>query len=444
MAKLSTQYICQSCGHTQQKWEGKCPSCGEWNSLSEDKTVATQVFSGGRPGAVVKLGAESGQGAKRVSSGLAEVDLVLGGGVVPGSLVLLGGDPGVGKSTLALQVALAICEAGEKVLYVSGEESVRQVGLRADRIGSNEDLLVLSETDLETIVATLEKEKPRFAVVDSIQTMFSSQVNGVIGGVSQVAYATNALLRVAKNSSTALVLIGHVTKEGVLAGPRTLEHMVDTVLYLEGERFDTLRLLRCVKNRFGGTGEVGVFDMQSKGLVEVKNPGGIFLEHRTSGVPGTCVAAILEGNKVLLLEVQALTNPTSFGYPKRTASGFDANRLQLLVAIMEKRLGVKLGNLDIYINVAGGFKLEERAADLPVVLAILSSVKNKAVPQDLVAFGEVGLAGEVRSVTKVESRVKESQKLGFSQVVCPETKIQSTGVQLKPVKYINFLSDLLL
>jgi DNA repair protein RadA/Sms len=337
-------------------------------------------------------------------------------------------------------------EAGLRIVYVSGEESVRQLKLRADRLSKVQKVEALCETDLERIVATVEASQPDLVIIDSVQTLSSSQVNGVVGGVSQVAYTTNTLLRLAKATGTSVVLIGHVTKEGVLAGPKTLEHMVDTVLYLEGERLGTLRLLRCVKNRFGSTGEVGVFEMREDGLREVLNPAGIFLEHRTEGVPGTCVTAILEGNKVLLLEVQALTNSTSFGYPRRTASGFDANRLQLLLAIMEKRMGVKMSALDVYVNVAGGFKLEERAADLPVVLAVLSSVKGKALSSSLVAFGEVGLAGEVRGVAQVEKRLKEIEKLGFSEAVCPALP---TGVKkpaklkIQQVKYINFLTDFL-
>jgi DNA repair protein RadA/Sms len=375
---------------------------------------------------------------ERLKTGMGEFDAVLGGGIVPGSLVLLGGDPGIGKSTLALQAVLSMGKSGEQVLYVSGEESVHQIKLRSDRVDKQADLRVLSETNLEAIVATLEAEQPALAIIDSIQTITSENVNGVVGGVSQVAFATNTLMRLAKSARIALLIIGHVTKEGMLAGPKTLEHMVDTVLYLEGERFTSLRLLRCIKNRFGSTGEVGVFDMQENGLSEVKNPAALFLEHRTEHVPGTCVAAILEGNKVLLLEVQALTNPTSFGYPRRAASGFDTNRLQLLLAIMEKRLGVKLGGQDVYINVAGGFNLTERAADLPVVLAILSSLSGHALPAEMVAFGEVGLAGEVRGVTQVEKRIKECQKLGFDKLVTAQSKQKVSGT----VSGVRFITEL--
>lgn len=380
---------------------------------------------------------------ERMDTGLSELNLVLGGGVVAGSLVLLGGDPGIGKSTLALQTALNMARVDKRVLYISGEESVHQIKLRADRIDKQTDLEVLSETNLENILGTLESTHPDLAVIDSIQTITSSEVNGVVGGVSQVAFATNSLMRLAKQLHISLIIIGHVTKEGMLAGPKTLEHMVDTVLYMEGERFSALRLLRCIKNRFGSTGEVGVFEMRESGLVEVKNPGALFLEHRTSGVAGTCVSAILEGNKVLLIEIQALTNPTSFGYPKRASSGFDNNRLQLLLAIMEKRLGVKTSNQDVYINVAGGFDLSERAADLPVVLAVLSSIKNKALPESLVSFGEVGLAGEVRGVTQSEKRVKELAKLGFSEVITSSNVKPVSSTKVKAIKFISELKKVL-
>jgi DNA repair protein RadA/Sms len=380
--------------------------------------------------------------APRFSSGDVEFDEVLGGGFVPGALVLLGGDPGIGKSTLALQTALRLSLQGVNVLYISGEESVQQIRLRATRIDKSVDLQVLADTNLDSILANLEAHHPALAVVDSIQTITSDAVNGVVGGVSQVAYATNSLMRLAKSLHITLLVIGHVTKEGMLAGPKTLEHMVDTVLYLEGERFTTLRLLRCNKNRFGSTGEVGVFEMLDTGLAQVSNPGALFLEHRSGSVPGTCVTAILEGNKVLLLEVQALTNTSAFGYPKRAASGFDVNRLQLLVAIMEKRLGAKLQNQDIYINVAGGFELDERAADLPVVLAVLSSLYSKPLPATLVAFAEVGLAGEVRMVTQLDKRIKEAAKLGFNEIWTAKQKDKTVRAGVNGLGSITELSKI--
>lgn len=442
MPKPVQQFMCSNCGFTVSRWQGKCPECESWNTFARRTVVQSSVrdVSGAKP---VRLHATGFKQVERIAAGMQELNLVLGGGIVPGSLILLGGDPGIGKSTLALQTALYMSNAGTSVLYVSGEESAEQIKLRADRIDRAIDLEVLPETNLETIIATIAEQAPDLAIIDSIQTIVSSEASGVIGGVSQVSFTTNALMRLAKQTKTALLIIGHVTKEGMLAGPKTLEHMVDTVLYLEGERFATLRLLRCVKNRFGSTGEVGVFDMTETGMVEVANPAALFLEHRTEKIPGTCVGAILEGNKVLLLEVQALTNTTNFGYPKRAASGFDSNRLQLLLAIMEKRLGVKLANQDVYINVTGGFELDERAADLPVVLAILSSLHGQALPTELVAFGEVGLAGEVRGVAQAEKRIKEAQKLGFSQLITAQVRGKSgKGSTVGGIRFITELSRL--
>lgn len=443
MVKAIQQFICSNCGFAVSRWQGKCPECESWNTFAR-RTVAQSALKGVSGARPVRLHEAGFKQVERISAGMQELDLVLGGGIVPGSLILLGGDPGIGKSTLALQTALYMSQAAASVLYVSGEESAEQIKLRADRIDRAIDLEVLPETNLETIIATIAEQAPDLAIIDSIQTIVSNEASGVIGGVSQVSFTTNALMRLAKQTKTALLIIGHVTKEGMLAGPKTLEHMVDTVLYLEGERFATLRLLRCVKNRFGSTGEVGVFDMTETGMAEVANPAALFLEHRTEKIPGTCVGAILEGNKVLLLEVQALTNATNFGYPKRAASGFDSNRLQLLLAIMEKRLGVKLANQDVYINVTGGFELDERAADLPVVLALLSSLNGQALPTELVAFGEVGLAGEVRGVAQVEKRIKEAKKLGFNQLITalPRGKKDTGSSAVRGIRFITELSGL--
>ena len=442
MSKTTTQFICSNCGFTTSRWQGKCPECENWNTFAETVVRAVKSGTSSLASKPQLLSENIGRNILRISTGIGEMDTVLGGGLVAGSLVLIGGDPGIGKSTLALQVALNLSRAGESVLYISGEESGHQIALRSGRIDRSTDLSVLSETNLESILATLEADKPGLAIIDSIQTITSEQVNGVVGGVSQVAFATNSFMRLAKSLNITLIIIGHVTKEGMLAGPKTLEHMVDTVLYLEGERFTSLRLLRCIKNRFGSTGEVGVFEMVGEGLKEVLNPSALFLEHRSVGVAGTCVAGILEGNKVLLLEVQALTNPTSFGYPKRATSGFDTGRLQLLVAIMEKRLGVKLGGQDVYINVAGGFELQERAADLPVLLAILSSLQNIVLPENLIAFGEVGLAGEVRGVVQVEKRVKEAKKLGFENIYTAQNKV-TKDPSVHSVRFITELAKLL-
>ncbi|HEX3099993.1 MAG TPA: DNA repair protein RadA [Patescibacteria group bacterium] len=427
MATVKKQFVCTNCGNTTPKWQGRCPNCGEWNTLEEQmvKGIGKSGASSAVAGQVQQLSNVSSSTRARFSSDMAEFDEVLGGGIVPGSLLLLGGDPGIGKSTLALQLAgnIAGSATGGEVLYISGEESAEQIKLRSTRLATSSDILVMPETDLEVAISTIISVKPKVAIIDSIQTLNSQSVNGVVGGVSQLSYATNSLMRVAKENHVAIILIGHVTKEGMLAGPKTIEHMVDVVLYLEGDRYGSLRILRSSKNRFGSVGEVGIFDMQETGLVEVPNPAAMFLEHRDKPLPGSCVTATLEGNKVLLVEVQALTNTTNLSYPRRVASGFDANRLQLLIAIMQKSLGINLSNQDVYVNVAGGFKINERAADLPVVMAILSSFYGNAIPAGTIAFGEVGLLGEIRNVSNFDKRAKEAKKLGFTKLVsAKETK----------------------
>lgn len=428
--KDKTIYICSNCAYQSQRWQGKCPECGEWNTFEEKRVVGGKTKPG-RSGAVLgQILALSEVGElkfDRISSGVSELDTVLGGGIVPGSLLLLGGDPGIGKSTLALQVALNMAGENSKVLYISGEESPQQIKMRSRRLPDGADIQILGETNLETILDTMVADHPDLAIIDSIQTLNSSEIGGVVGGVSQLSYCTNALMRVAKENHIAVLLIGHVTKEGMLAGPKTIEHMVDTVLYLEGDRFLSLRLLRSSKNRFGSVGEVGVFEMTNEGLQEVANPSLMFLENRGSALPGSCIAAVLEGNKTLFLEVQALTNPSSFGYPKRATSGFDVNRLQLLLAILQKSLRLELNTHDVYINVAGGFKIQERAADLPVALAILSSFKNRALPEDLVAFGEIGLLGELRGVAQSDKRLREAEKLAFKNVIIGGNKGKIKG-----------------
>ncbi len=432
MATPKKQFVCENCGVSTPRWQGRCPNCGEWNTLKEQ--VLSKARAGAASGSVghpQKLSEVGSDTKHRFTTGLSEVDNVLGGGMVPGSLILLGGDPGIGKSTLALQLANYLEAQKNSVLYVSGEESAQQIKMRNGRLKSREDINVLTETDLETIMATLVSVQPEVAIIDSIQTLNSQNVNGVVGGVSQLSYATNMLMRLAKENNIAIILIGHVTKEGMLAGPKTIEHMVDVVLYLEGERLGNLRLLRSSKNRFGSIGEVGVFDMREEGLVEVINPAAMFLEHRDKPVAGSCTTAIMEGNKVMLLEVQALTSTSNFGYPKRTTSGFDVNRLQLIIAILQKILNVNLSNQDIYINVAGGFKIDERAADLPVALAILSSFNGIPLPADSAAFGEIGLLGEVRNVSQVEKRIKEAKKLGFKNIL--------SAAELKSVKNLTKL-----
>ena len=429
MAGLKKQFVCTNCGNSTPKWQGRCPQCGEWNTLAEQlvkgssgsASAGSKLSNSGLSGQIQQLSEVVEHSQSRFMSGLGEFDNVLGGGLVQGSLVLLGGDPGIGKSTLALQLASNISigkEAGRKsVLYISGEESAQQIKMRAARLAAGSDISVMTETDLDLVIATIANAQPNLVIIDSIQTLNSQSVNGVVGGVSQLSYATNALMRLAKENNVAIILIGHVTKEGMLAGPKTIEHMVDVVLYLEGDRFGALRLLRSSKNRFGSVGEVGIFEMQESGLVEVPNPSAMFLEHRDKPLSGSCVTATVEGNKVLLIEIQALTNTTTLSYPRRVASGFDANRLQLLLAIMQKSLGVNLSNQDVYVNVAGGYKVLERAADLPVVMAILSSYYGKAIPAGTIAFGEVGLLGEVRGVSQLEKRSKEAKKLGFDKLV---------------------------
>jgi DNA repair protein RadA/Sms len=423
MANIKKQFVCTNCGNTTLKWQGRCPQCGEWNTLAEQMVKGSSSGSGASKNALVgqvqQLSDVSNQNQSRFTSGMNEFDEVLGGGIVPGSLILLGGDPGIGKSTLALQLAGNI--AGGKnpgsVLYISGEESAQQIKMRSSRLSASADIAVMTETDLDIVTATLASVQPKIAIIDSIQTLNSQSVNGVVGGVSQLSFTTNSLMRLAKEHNIAIVLIGHVTKEGMLAGPKTIEHMVDVVLYLEGDRFGSFRILRSSKNRFGSVGEVGIFEMLESGLAEVPNPSAMFLEHRDQPMPGSCVTATLEGNKVLLVEIQALTNTTTLSYPRRVASGFDANRLQLLIAIMQKSLHINLSNQDVYVNVAGGFKVSERAADLPVVMAILSSFYGKEISAGSIAFGEVGLLGEIRKVSHLDKRTKEAKKLGFENVL---------------------------
>lgn len=426
MAGLKKQFVCTNCGNTTPKWQGRCTQCGEWNTLAEQLVkgtsgTASKSANSSLSSQVQRLSEVVEHAQSRFLSGLGEFDNVLGGGLVQGSLVLLGGDPGIGKSTLALQLASNISVGGEtggkSVLYVSGEESAQQIKMRAGRLAAGSDIAVLTETDLDVVIATIENIKPNLVIIDSIQTLNSQSVNGVVGGVSQLSFVTNSLMRLAKENNVAIILIGHVTKEGMLAGPKTIEHMVDVVLYLEGDRFGNLRLLRSSKNRFGSVGEVGIFEMNESGLVEVPNPSAMFLEHRDKPLSGSCVTATVEGNKVLLIEIQALTNTTTLSYPRRVASGFDANRLQLLLAIMQKSLGINLSNQDVYVNIAGGYKVQERAADLPVVMAILSSYYGKAIPAGTIAFGEVGLLGEIRNVSQLEKRSKEAKKLGFDKLV---------------------------
>lgn len=401
-------------------WQGKCTSCGEWNNLVAEQR-GRETKGGAMAMAVVpeKLAQVNGAEAARISTGLKEFDRVLGGGIVAGSLILLGGEPGIGKSTLVLQTAAYLARQN-KILYVSGEESSSQIKLRAARLSLNlDDLDFLANRNIDVIIATIEAMKPALAIIDSIQTVYSEDLPTEAGSITQVRLAAQKLLEVAKKNNISILLIGHVTKEGNVAGPKTLEHLVDTVLYLEGERYHTLRILRGVKNRFGATDETGVFEMTDKGLVQVKNPSLIFLEERKAGLPGSCITVTLEGMRAFLAEVQALCAPTIFGYPKRTVSGLDFKRVELIIAVLTKRAGVRLGNQDVYVSIAGGFKVLEPAIDLAIALAIFSALADKPLPPDLVALGEIGLSGEVRRVSNLAKRVKEAVNLGFKKIILP-------------------------
>ena len=425
-------FFCKECGYESAKWMGQCPGCGAWGSFSEEPVVKVKQQSGmGRAVSVPKAKPRriqdvSAEEEPRFSSGFAEMDRVLGGGVVRGSLVLVGGDPGIGKSTLLLQSCKMISEQGKKVLYVSGEESARQIRMRADRIGTfTGSLELLAETNLDVIEGAIAETKPDVAVIDSIQTMYREDVASAPGSVSQVRESTNSLLKVAKEQNITIFLVGHVTKEGMVAGPRMLEHMVDTVLYFEGDKNASYRLLRGVKNRFGSTNEIGVFEMQEQGLVEVENPSEYMLSGKPENASGSVVVCLMEGTRPMLVEVQALVCDSNFGLPRRTAAGTDYNRVNLLMAVLEKRAGVHLSGSDAYVNVAGGIKVNEPALDLGIVMALVSSFKNRSVDDKTIIFGEVGLAGEVRAVSQPQLRVNEAVKLGFETCILPQVCLKS-------------------
>ena len=446
MAKgKSTVFFCSSCGYESSKWMGQCPGCHAWNTFVEE-TVSRSSKGSGTSAAALRTG--TGKPAKlkeielsvedKINTHIGELNRVLGGGIVTGSLTLVGGDPGIGKSTLLLQVCRMLSKDNVPVLYISGEESLKQIKMRAERIGDFTDSLSLfCETDLITIEETIRREKPSVVVIDSIQTMFSEDVSSAPGSVSQVREATAVLLRLAKGLSTAIFIVGHVTKEGTVAGPRVLEHMVDTVLYFEGERNASYRILRGVKNRFGSTNEIGVFEMRGEGLVEVTNPSEYMLNGRPKDASGSVVVCALEGTRPLLIELQALVCRTNFGIPRRQATGADLNRVNLLMAVLEKRIGLKLAECDAYVNVAGGIRLNEPAADLGIVLSIVSSYKNVSIPEDVIAFGEVGLSGEVRSVSMAEVRVLEAAKLGFKTCILPMSTVAAVKSPPDGIKLIG-------
>ena len=433
MAKVKTSYICQNCGYKSAKYLGRCPNCGEWSSFVEEvevKEVAhARTTLTGEKSRPVKLGEVNREDVPRVATNMIEFNHVLGGGVVPGSLVLIGGDPGIGKSTLLLQVSAQLASQGE-VLYVSGEESAQQIKLRAGRLTEDEnaDFYVYAETNMASIRNEIERLNPEFVIIDSIQTIMSPEIESTQGSVSQVREVTNQLMQIAKMNNIAIFIVGHVTKEGTLAGPRTLEHMVDTVLYFEGERQNSFRILRAVKNRFGSTNEIGIFEMQSSGLREVLNPSEVFLGERLEGATGSAIVCALEGTRPILMEIQALVTPTVFGNAKRTTVGLDYNRVSLLMAVLEKRTGLLLQNQDAYLKSAGGVKIDEPAIDLAVAVAIASSYKEQPTDPQECFIGEIGLTGEIRRVTRMEQRVNEASKLGFKKIYAPKSALENLEV----------------
>lgn len=427
-----TVYFCQECGNESPKWLGQCPVCGAWNSFVEDvvEKTSSKAQREKRDVRPTHLSEIISSDEKRISSGMPELDRVLGGGIVQGSMVLVGGDPGIGKSTLLLQVCRNLCSRKVDVLYVSGEESLQQIKIRADRMGTFDDQLsLLCETNLDIIRSVVDRSRPRVLVIDSIQTMYSETVGSAPGSVSQVRESTAVLMQIAKGMNITVFIVGHVTKEGLVAGPRVLEHMVDTVLYFEGDRHAAYRVLRGVKNRFGSTDEIGVFEMCQNGLQEVANPSAFMLNGKPRGASGSVVACSIEGTRPILVEIQALVCHSNFNMPRRTAAGCDYNRVNLLMAVIEKRAGLRLAESDAYINIAGGIRMNEPAVDLGIVLAIISSYKEVPVPDDLICFGEVGLSGEVRAVNLAEQRIAEAAKLGFSRVIMP--KVNLSGIRGK-------------
>ena len=454
-SKSMTAYFCQNCGYESSKWMGQCTGCREWNTFVEETKVtgsASGKYTQGmhntahrKPATLSEVSMEQ---EERVQTGIAELDRVLGGGIVPGSLTLVGGDPGIGKSTLLLQVCRKLSLTNKKILYISGEESLKQIKLRAVRIGDFSDsLLFLCETNLGIIEEVIRQTEPEVVVIDSIQTMYSEEVSAAPGSVSQVREATNVFLQMAKGMGISVFIVGHVTKEGTVAGPRVLEHMVDTVLYFEGDRHASYRILRGVKNRFGSTNEIGVFEMCQEGLVEVKNPSEFMLSGRPEDASGSVVSCSMEGTRPMLLEVQALVCRSNFGIPRRQAIGTDFNRVNLLMAVLEKRVGVQLSDCDAYVNLAGGMRINEPALDLGIAMAVVSSFKNRAIDEHTIAFGEVGLSGEVRAVSMAEQRVQEAKKLGFTTCILPaankDVLKKVSGIKVIGVKSVADAVDLI-
>lgn len=435
MAKSRYIYTCNQCGYESSKWNGKCPSCGAWNSFEEELADSTPASSG-RSSAqaaadltdkILELENIGVDSDVRYDTGIGELNRVLGGGLVKGSLVLLGGEPGIGKSTLLLQVCQFLGEE-HSILYVSGEESARQIKLRAQRLGvDTENLYILTATDAESISATIVNAVPDIVIIDSIQTMSIGRITSSPGSLTQVRECTNLFMHTAKSQEIPIIIVGHVNKDGAIAGPKVMEHIVDAVLHFEGERHQSYRLLRAVKNRFGSTNEIGVFEMIDRGLREVENPSQMLLSGRPHNVSGTCVACVMEGSRPILAEVQTLASKSSYAAPRRTATGFDFNRLNIIIAVLEKRLGIFMGSLDIYLNIVGGFRLDEPAGDLPAAMALFSGIMDKPISEDIIAFGEIGLGGEIRSVSHITQRIREAERMGFRTCIVPKQSMTSVN-----------------
>ena len=442
MAKIKTKYVCQSCGYETAKWLGKCPECTKWNTFVEEidqKSTKKEVFiidkSSSKP---VSINSIESKEEERFTTDINELDRVLGGGIVKGSLVLVGGDPGIGKSTLLIQVSSNVANLGKTVLYITGEESESQIKMRAKRLGINsENLYIFAENNLSIIESYLESVNPELIILDSIQTVFSPEISSAPGTVSQVKEGTSKFMKISKKMGISTFIVGHVTKEGSLAGPKLLEHMVDTVLYFEGERYNTYRLVRAVKNRFGSTNELGVFEMRDLGLVELDNPSKILISEKPKDVAGSVIISTVEGTRPMLLELQALVSPTSFGIPKRTSTGVDYNRVGMLLAVLEKRVGLQIQNQDVYINIVGGIKINEPSIDLGIAISVASSFRNIPIDEDIAVTGEVGLTGEVRAVSFIEKRIAECKKLGFKKIVVPRSNYdvvkETKGIEIWPV-----------
>ncbi|MDB2858943.1 DNA repair protein RadA [Clostridioides difficile] len=442
MAKIKTKYVCQSCGYETAKWLGKCPECTKWNTFVEEidqKSTKKEVFiidkSSSKP---VSINSIESKEEERFTTDINELDRVLGGGIVKGSLVLVGGDPGIGKSTLLIQVSSNVANLGKTVLYITGEESESQIKMRAKRLGINsENLYIFAENNLSIIESYLESVNPELIILDSIQTVFSPEISSAPGTVSQIKEGTSKFMKISKKMGISTFIVGHVTKEGSLAGPKLLEHMVDTVLYFEGERYNTYRLVRAVKNRFGSTNELGVFEMRDLGLVELDNPSKILISEKPKDVAGSVIISTVEGTRAMLLELQALVSPTSFGIPKRTSTGVDYNRVGMLLAVLEKRVGLQIQNQDVYINIVGGIKINEPSIDLGIAISVASSFRNIPIDEDIAVTGEVGLTGEVRAVSFIEKRIAECKKLGFKKIVVPRSNYdvvkETKGIEIWPV-----------